>query len=95
LPERPKGLLGFLSPSWAVAQEKADRKRQRKYVVKDVTQVEGLMKTNLVISEADAKEIREEDASSQILKKCRVIVAVSSSLGGIEGGLPPHLARWR
>jgi hypothetical protein len=95
LPEGPTGLLRLLGLPWAMAQEKADRKRQRKYVVKDVTQVEGLMKTNLVISEADAKEIREEDASSQILKKCRVIVAVSSSLGGIEGGLPTHLARYR
>jgi hypothetical protein len=95
LSEEPKGFLRFLGPPWAVAQEKADRKRQRKYVVKDVTQIEGLMKTNLVISEADAKEIREEDASSQILKKCRVIVAVSSSLGGIEGGFPARLARHR
>ena len=95
LSEEPKGFLRFLGSPWAVAQEKADRKRQRKYVVKDVTQVEGLMKTNLVISEADAKEIREEDASSQILKKCRVIVAVSSSLGGIEGGLPTRFARYR
>jgi hypothetical protein len=95
LPEGPTALLGLLGPSWAMAEEKADRKRQRKYVIKDVTQVEGLMKTNLVISEADAKEIREEDASSQILKKCRVIVAVSSSLGGIEGGAPTHLARYR
>ncbi|MBN1104679.1 MAG: hypothetical protein JXL84_14775 [Deltaproteobacteria bacterium] len=91
----PTGLLRLLSPPWAMAQEKAGRKRQGRYVVKDVSQVQGLMKTNLVISEADAKEIREEDASSQILKKCRVIVVVSSSLGGIEGGLPARLALYR
>jgi adenylate cyclase len=87
LPQGSRDILWFLGPSQAMAEEKADRKRQGKYVVKDVTQVDGLMKTNLVISEADAKEIREEDASTQILKKCRVIVAVSSSLGGIEGGV--------
>jgi hypothetical protein len=95
VPEGPPGLLRLLSPPWAMAQEKTERKRQGKYVVKDVTQAQGLMKTNLVISEADAKEIREEDASSQILKKCRVIVVVSSSLGGIEGRLPARLALGR
>jgi len=95
LPQGPTDRLWFLGPARAMAQEKAVRKRQGKYVVKDVTQVEGLMKTNLVISEADAKEIREEDACSQILKRCRVIVAVSSSLGGIEGGFPARLARHR
>ena len=90
--EGPVNLARLLGPSWALAQEKGERKRQGKVIVKDVTQIQGLMKTNLVISEADAREIRDEDASSQILKKCRVIVVVSSSLGGIEGGLPRNLA---
>jgi len=95
LPQGARDLLRFLGPSRAMAEEKAGRKRQGKFVVKDVAQAKGLMKTNLVISEADAADIREEDASSQILKKCRVIVAVSSSIGGIEGGFPTHLARRR
>jgi hypothetical protein len=90
--ERAAGLLRLLSPPCAFAQEKGERKRQAKFIVKDVTQVQGLTKTNLVVSDADAKEIREEDASSQILKKCRVIVVVSSSLGGIEGSLSGPLA---
>ncbi|MEW6663782.1 MAG: hypothetical protein AB1512_01005 [Thermodesulfobacteriota bacterium] len=89
----PVNLAALLGPSWALAQEKGERKRQGKVIVKDVSQVQGLMKTNLVISEADAREIKDEDASSQILKKCRVIVVVSSSLGGIEGGVPWRLAR--
>jgi hypothetical protein len=91
----PVGLARLLGPSWALAQEKGERKRQGKVIVKDVSQVQGLMKTNLVISEADAREIKEEDASSQILKKCRVIVVVSSSLGGIEGGHPWNVALTR
>jgi hypothetical protein len=91
--EGPLSLARLLGPSWALAQEKGERKRQGKAIVKDVNQVQGLMKTNLVISEADAKEIKDEDASSQILKKCRVIVVVSSSLGGIEGGHPWRLAQ--
>jgi hypothetical protein len=94
-PEGPRGFLRFLGPAWAMAEEKTDRKRQRTYVVKDVTRVEGLAKTNLVISEADAREIQHEDAASQILKRCRVIVAVPGSLGGIEGGVPTRLARSR
>jgi len=77
-------------PAWA--QEKQERKRQTKYIVKDVTQVQGLAKTNLVISDADAKELKDEDSSSQILKRCRVIVVVSSALGGIEGKLFEQLA---
>jgi len=87
----PGGLLRFLGPAQAMAQEKVDRKRQARYVVKDASQVEGIMKTKLVVSEADAREIQEEDASSQILKKCRVIIAVSGSPGGIEGGFPIRL----
>jgi len=62
---------------------------------KQLRQAQGLMKTNLVISEADAKEIQKENASSQILKKCRVIVVVSASLGGIEGRVPANLALLR
>jgi hypothetical protein len=93
--EGPVSLARLLGPSWALAQEKGERKRQGKVIVKDVNQVQGLMKTNLVISEADAREIKDEDASSQILKKCRVIVVVSSSLGGIEGRLPEGLALTR
>ena len=93
--EGPVNLARLLGPSLALAQEKGERKRQGKVIVKDVSQVQGLMKTNLVISEADAREIKEEDASSQILKKCRVIVVVSSSLGGIEGRLPEGLALTR
>jgi hypothetical protein len=88
--------LGLLpGPSLAMAQEKGERKRQGKIIVKEVTQAQGLMKTNLVISEADAREIQKENASSQILKKCRVIVVVSASLGGIEGRVPANLALLR
>lgn len=91
----PEGLARLFGPSSAMAQEKSERKRQARYIVKDVTQVQGLRRTNLVISEADAKDLKEEDGSSQILRKCRVIVVVSSSAGGIEGTLPVHLARQR
>jgi hypothetical protein len=88
-------LLDLISPDAAQAQERQKRKRRGKYIIKDVQGVQGLMKTNVVISESDAKSIREEDASNQILKKCRVIVIASSSLGGIEGKVFKYLALGR
>jgi len=84
--------LDFLSPPLAQAEEIHKRKRRGKYIIKNVSQSQGFMKTNLVISESDARDIRKEDASTQILKKCRVVVIVSSSIGGIEGSLLNHLA---
>ncbi len=69
------------------AQERRTRTKRGRFVVTDATQAQGLSKTNLVISEEDARKIRKEDASSNILKDCRVIVIVSGTLGGIEGRL--------
>jgi len=89
------GLRALFSPRTALAEERRRRKRRGKYIIKNVRQAQGLMKTNLVISEGDAKDIREADASSQILKKCRVMVIVSSPIGGIEGHLLEHLAFFR
>jgi hypothetical protein len=85
-------LEDLFSPREARADERRKRKKRGKYIIKNVHQAQGLMKTNLVISEEDARDIRKEDASSQILKKCRVMVIVSSSIGGIEGSLLKHFA---
>jgi hypothetical protein len=85
-------LLKLIFPDSVYAQEKEKRKKRGLYVVKDVKRAEGLMKTNLVISEGDALSIKAEDASSQVLKKCRVIVVVSSAVGGVEGRLMEYLA---
>lgn len=91
--DRRAGLLErLLFPSAAWAEEKKRRKKRGRYIVAEVKGAEGLMKTNLVISESDAKELRKEDASNRILRQCRVLVVVSSSLGGIEGSIPDHLA---
>ena len=71
---------------------KTERKRRGKYIVVDAQNVEGLAKTNILVSAEDAKALQEEDTSSRILKKCRVIVIVSSPIGGVEGALPMMLA---
>ncbi|MFW6333615.1 MAG: hypothetical protein ACOC23_10030 [Thermodesulfobacteriota bacterium] len=93
-------LFSWTGPSQAFAEESDQKKgkdddrrrKRRKYVVKDVKAAEGLMKTNLVISESDARDLKKQDASSQILKKCRVIIVVNSPLGGVEGMLDFRLA---
>jgi hypothetical protein len=69
----------------AAAGEKGGPKKRRRYIVTDVAAVQGLARTNLVISEQDAERLRAEDAASRILKRCRVIVIVSSPTGGVEG----------
>ena len=75
-----------------ITEVKIERQRRGKYIVVDAQNVEGLAKTNLLVSAEDAKALQVEDASSQILKKCRVVVIVSSPVGGVEGSLPMMLA---
>jgi hypothetical protein len=71
----------------AAEAPRGGRQKRGKYIVKDAKNVQGLAKTNLVLSAEDAMELQAEDANSQILKKCRVVVVVSSPIGGIEGAL--------
>jgi len=82
----------FLKTTEVYAAEGKKRKKRRKFIVAEVKQAGGLNKTNLVISEADAKQLKEQDQAGQILKQCRVIVIVSSPIGGIEGSLTPYIA---
>ncbi len=84
-------ILSKVANLWGISSAHADpqikRKRRQKYIVKNVENTRGLAKTNLLVSERDAKELKAEDASSKILKNCRVIVVVTSSIGGIESSL--------
>jgi len=79
--------IPVVSAPAATESSKGGRQKRGKYIVKDAKDVQGLAKTNLVLSAEDAMELQAEDANSQILKKCRVVVVVSSPIGGIEGGL--------
>jgi len=76
----------------APAPQNVPRKKRGRYYVMDVKDAEGLAKTNLVVSANDAMELKVEDSASHILKKCRVVVLVSSPIGGIEGANPQLLA---
>jgi len=88
---RSLGIPVTIAPASEAEVESArpgGRQRRGRYIVKNAKDVQGLAKTNLVISAEDAAELQAEDANSQILKKCRVVVVVSSPIGGIEGSLP-------
>ena len=84
------GLIGGVDE--ALADDNKRRKKRRRYIVKDVKAVQGLAKTNLVVSAKDAKNLKAEDSASRILKKCRVVVIASSPIGGVEGAMPRLLA---
>jgi len=99
--DRPSRIARLLPPAaeaasmepfnWEGKAPRDKKKKREPLIIKDVKQASGLLQTNLVISEEDARQLKEEDASSQILKKCRVIVIVSSPIGGVEGALPRPL----
>jgi len=76
----------------AVAQDGKARTKRRRFIVKKAAGVKGLARTNLVISQNDAMALQAEDAASRILKNCRVIVIVSSPVGGVEGRSPLYLS---
>ena len=90
--KRITGLLKLLYPQEVYAQEERKKRKRRKFIVTEVAQAQGLTKTNLIISEDDARKVSAEDASSRILKKCRVIILMSSAVGGVEGSIPCYLA---
>lgn len=84
-------LLEHLSPPDALAQDPAPvQSRRRRYIVKKVENTDGLARTNLVVSNTDAQALAAEDAASDILKNCRVIVIVNSPIGGVEGAGGGH-----
>ena len=83
-------LFAFLSAEDALAQNSKRRKKRGQFIVKDVKSAQGLLKTNLVISEQDAQHILSEDSSNKVLRNCRVIVILSSPIGGIEGKEPTN-----
>lgn len=85
---------GFLfSADEAFAGSGEKRAKRKNYIVKDVKEAQGLMNTNLLISATDTQQLKSEDASSQILKQCRVIVIVSSPIGGVEGKIEKLMAK--
>lgn len=69
----------------AYAGQPERRKRKKPYIIKSAKGTSGLMRANIIISRKDAEDLEEADEAAKILKKCRVVIIVDSSVGGIEG----------
>jgi hypothetical protein len=81
----------LVRPAYAGEDKNKKKRKRRKYIITDAKKAQGLMKTNLIISEKDARNMTTENDSSRILKDCRVIILISSPVGGIEGRIPHYL----
>lgn len=77
-----------VGPAIAWAEERVQRVKRQNYIVKNVEQSSGLYRTNLVINDKDASDIKTADREHHVLQKCRVVVIVSSPIGGVGSQLP-------
>ncbi|HSP05524.1 MAG TPA: hypothetical protein VLR94_00015, partial [Acidobacteriota bacterium] len=88
----PKALVIPVSymPEGAADSAKAKRRQGYKPLVVKATGADGkAIKANLVVSEEDARKLQQLDQATGALKQCRVVVVVSSEVGGLEGLLLP------
>ncbi len=77
-----------VGPGLAWAEERVQRVKRQNYIVKNVEQSSGLYRTNLVINDKDASDIKTADREHHVLHKCRVVVIVSSPIGGVSSQVP-------
>lgn len=75
-------------PEGAGDASKTKRRQGYKPLVVKAAGADGkTIKANLVISEEDARKLQQLNQSTGALKQCRVVVVVSSEIGGLEGRL--------
>ena len=75
------------------AATKQKRRQGYKPLVVSAADADGKLKANLIISEEDAAKIKAVDEKTGALKQCRVVVVVSSEVGGLEGLFRPRPSR--
>jgi hypothetical protein len=63
------------------------RRQGYKPLTVQATDASGAIKANLIVSKEDAEKIKVIAAKTGALKECRVVVVVSSEVGGLEGYL--------
>lgn len=63
------------------------RRQGYKPLTVQATDASGAIKANLIVSKEDAERIKAVAAKTGALKECRVVVVVSSEVGGLEGYL--------
>ncbi|HJZ12540.1 MAG TPA: hypothetical protein VJ521_10340, partial [Acidobacteriota bacterium] len=74
-------------PEGEPVKEKTKRRQGYKPLVVTAAEAGGTLQTNLIISEEDAKKLKAVDDKTNVLKECKVVVVVSSEVGGLEGRL--------
>ncbi|HSE41304.1 MAG TPA: hypothetical protein VLH08_11120 [Acidobacteriota bacterium] len=79
------------SPDPPKPGEKKKRRQGYNPMLVKAAGTDGKLKATLIVSEADAQKIVDADDESGVLKNCKVVVVVSSEVGGLEGKL--HLPR--
>jgi hypothetical protein len=67
------------------APSKQKRRQGYKPLVVTAVDAGGQLKANLIVSEEDAKKMKTVDEKTGAMKQCRVVVVVSSEVGGLEG----------
>ncbi len=83
----PRALVVAVRYEPQTSQSTSSRKRRQGYHPMVVSAVgsEGTLKANLIVSDEDAAKLKTLDQKTGALKQCRVVVVVSSELGGVEG----------
>jgi hypothetical protein len=68
-------------------QQQTKKKRRQGYnpMLVKAAGTDGKLKATLIVSEADAQKIVDADDENGVLKECKVVVVVSSEVGGLEG----------
>ncbi len=75
------------SPDPPQVQEKKKRRQGYNPMLVKAAGSDGKLKATLIVSEADAQKIVDADDETGALKECKVVVVVSSEVGGLEGKL--------
>jgi hypothetical protein len=75
------------SPDPPQPQEKKKRRQGYNPMLVKAAGTDGKLKATLIVSEADAQKIVDADDEKGLLKECKVVVVVSSEVGGLEGKL--------
>lgn len=86
----PKALVVAVSymPEGPAETGKPKRRQGYKPLVIKAAGADGqTIKANLVVSEEDAQKLQQLNQKTGALKQCRVVVVVSSEIGGLEGRL--------
>lgn len=86
----PKALVvavNYMPEGPADAGKQKRRQGYKPLVIKAAGTDGQAIKANLVVSEEDAEKLQQLNQKTGALKQCRVVVVVSSEIGGLEGRL--------